>query len=100
MNARRFAGEHLINRCPVWAVGGADGPGDAAGEVAPPQPQKPPQATCGGTRGKSQNRFKEMLAAVTIKDFKVGQTAYILEDGYRGAFGTAIEVEVAKVGWR
>ncbi|MCI8538610.1 MAG: hypothetical protein HFF18_08145 [Oscillospiraceae bacterium] len=37
---------------------------------------------------------------MTIKDFKVGQTAYILEDGYRGAFGTAIEVEVAKVGWR
>lgn len=34
---------------------------------------------------------------MTIKDFKVGQTAYILEDGYRGAFGTATEVEVAKV---
>lgn len=37
---------------------------------------------------------------MTIKDFKVGQTAYILEDGYRGAFGTATEVEVAKVGRR
>lgn len=37
---------------------------------------------------------------MTIKDFKVGQTAYILEDGYRGAFGTATEVEVAKVGKR
>ena len=37
---------------------------------------------------------------MTIKDFKVGQTAYILEDGYRGAFGTATEGEVAKVGKR
>ena len=37
---------------------------------------------------------------MTIKDFKVGQTAYILEDRYRGAFGTATEVEVAKVGKR
>lgn len=37
---------------------------------------------------------------MTIKDFKVGQTAYILEDRYQGAFGTATEVEVAKVGRR
>lgn len=37
---------------------------------------------------------------MTIKDFKVGQTAYILEDGRRAAFGAAVEVEVAKVGRR
>ena len=37
---------------------------------------------------------------MTIKDFKVGQTAYILEDRYQGAFGTATEVEVTKVGRR
>lgn len=37
---------------------------------------------------------------MTIKDFKVGQTAYILEDGQRATFGAAAEVEVAKVGRR
>lgn len=51
-------------------------------------------------RGKGQNCFEEMFAAMTIKDFKVGQTAYILEDGHRAAFGAAVEAEVAKVGRR
>ena len=37
---------------------------------------------------------------MTIKDFKVGQTAYILEDGRRATFGAAAEAEVAKVGRR
>ena len=35
---------------------------------------------------------------MTIKDFKVGQTAYILEDGHRAAYGAAAEAEVTKVG--
>lgn len=37
---------------------------------------------------------------MTIKDFKVGQTAYILEDGHRATLGATAEAEVAKVGRR
>lgn len=37
---------------------------------------------------------------MTIKDFEVGQTAYILEDGRRATFGAVVEVEVARVGRR
>lgn len=37
---------------------------------------------------------------MTIKDFKVGQTAYILEDRHRANSGTAAEAEIAKVGRR
>lgn len=54
----------------------------------------------GAAKGKRQNCFEEIFAAMTIKDFKVGQIAYILEDGHQGAFGTATEIEVTKVGRR
>ncbi len=37
---------------------------------------------------------------MTIKDFKVGQIAYMLEDGRRATFGAVAEAEVAKVGRR
>lgn len=37
---------------------------------------------------------------MTTKNFKVGQTAYILEEGHRASLGTVTEIEVAKVGRR
>lgn len=35
-----------------------------------------------------------------IKNFRVGQTAYIIEDGYQASHGIVAEAEVVKVGRR
>ena len=37
---------------------------------------------------------------MTIKDFKVGQIAYILEEGHGARSGTVAETEISKVGRR
>ena len=37
---------------------------------------------------------------MTTNNFKVGHTAYILEEGHRASLGTVTEIEVAKVGRR
>ena len=38
--------------------------------------------------------------AMIIKNFRVGQTAYIIEDGYQASHGIVAEAEVVKVGRR
>lgn len=55
---------------------------NAAGEITRPSRRRPPQAACGDVRGKTISR--RCLRPMTIKDFKVGQTAYMVEVATQG----------------
>lgn len=70
------------------------------GEWPRPSRRSPHRPPVWAIRGKRQNCFEGIFVAMTINDFKVGQTAYILEDGHRATLSAAAEAEVTKVGRR